>query len=209
MIGLILLAAFGLYVVVSIVVVTITYRTAKRSGASPTRARRAAGVAALVMYLLLFWDWVPTVVAKQYYCRTQGGFYLYKTLDQWKQENPGVAKTLTWKLIPDKTDSIYDPVTGTQTYLLNERFLREIRQQKLWLLAVTVEENRLLDRKTAVVLARHVDVTTGYGNPMVAEQRWGGWKFWLSLTPCDGIARPSLRTFEDMSSASMKIGDQP
>lgn len=207
MIGLMVLGVFGLYVLVSIIVVTITYRTAKSNGAPEPRVRRAAGVAALVMYLLLFWDWVPTIVAKQYYCRTQGGFYLYKTLDQWKQENPGVAETLTWKLTPDKKDSTYDPATGSQTYVLNHRFLWDLRQRKLPLLPVTLAENRLIDCQTNEVLARQGGVWTGYLNPMVGGGLQG-WKGWLNLEPCDGAGHPSEREFNRLTTSAQRLGGQ-
>jgi hypothetical protein len=200
MIGLIVLGVFGLYLLVSIIVVAITYRAVKQTGVSEKRAMRAGGVACLIMYLLLFWDWVPTVVAKQYYCRTQGGFFLYKTLDQWKQENPGVAETLRWKAISYHTS---DPDTGMQTYFLNQRFSWEIHQRKLPLLAVAVSEHRLVDRKTTEVLARSVTVGTGYPSPMVG----GSWKTWLRQGPCDPTWNTE-RAFSEMEGAAKKLGRQ-
>ena len=199
MIGLMLLGAFGLYVVVSIIVVTITYRTAKRNGASPTRARRAAGVATLVMYLLLFWDWVPTVVAKQYYCRTQGGFYLYKTLEQWKQENPGVAETL---VAPTRVQSVTEG--KTTKYFLNQRFVWQIRERDLPILPVTIREEQLLDQRTGESLARLVEVGTGHGNPNVSGE-WQGGKVWLRQGPCDGTGR-ARREFANLEVAAKKLG---
>ena len=207
MLGLIVLGVFALYLLLSLGVVLGTYRIAKGRGLPPKRAWRVAGIAGLIMYLLLFWDWLPTVAAKQYYCRTQGGLVVTKTLDQWKAENPGVAETLTWKSSPDKGDSTYDPATGSQTYILNQRFLREIQIRKLPLLGVKVVENRLSDRKTNEVLAHHVDVVTGYGNPMVGGD-WRALKDWLRLSSCDGSGRPSLRRFDDMSAAAKRMGSQ-
>jgi hypothetical protein len=197
MIGLMVLGVFGLYVLVSIIVVTITYRTAKSNGAPEPRVRRAAGVAALVMYLLLFWDWVPTVVAKQYYCRTQGGFSHYKTLDQWKAENPGVAETLVAPTLAPYTKE--DSVT---TFLLNQRFAWEARQQHLPLLSVIVYENRLVDRKTGELLARQGNVGTGDASPLVG----GSWKVWLDQGPCDGPGFPSVAKFEKLVTDVKKLG---
>ncbi len=207
MLSAMVLGVIGLYLVLWIIVVTVTYRSAKRRGAPPKQTWRAAGLAFLIMYLIPFWDWLPTVVAREYYCVTQAGFTVHKTLDQWKQENPGVAETLTWKRAPDKTDLITDATTGMRTYLLNQRFQMEVREYKLPLLAVTVVEDRLADRKTHEVLARHGDVRTGYLNPMVGGGVQG-WKGWLNMGPCDGIARPSERAFDDMRIAATKLGGQ-
>jgi hypothetical protein len=36
------------------------------------------------MYLIPFWDWLPTVAAHRYYCWKDSGFAVSKTLDQWR-----------------------------------------------------------------------------------------------------------------------------
>jgi len=55
--GLVVFAAMTLYVIVSITVVVFAARAAKKKGRSPWRW--GAG-AALIMYLLVFWDHIPT-----------------------------------------------------------------------------------------------------------------------------------------------------
>ena len=86
MMGLLYIIFFAVYVLVSLLVILLCYRYTKR------RYRRGwiGGVlSAFVIYNLVFWDWVPTVVAHKYYCATDAGFWIYKTLDQWNVENPG------------------------------------------------------------------------------------------------------------------------
>ena len=41
-------------------------------------------------------------VMYHYECKNNAGFTQYKTLDQWKQENPGVWETLGSENLPDK-----------------------------------------------------------------------------------------------------------
>lgn len=196
MIALMVLGVWLVYLGVSIVVVTITYRTARSHGAPEPRAWRSAGVAALVMYLLLYWDWVPTIVAKQVYCRTQGGFSLYKTLDQWKQENPGVAETL---VAPTRVQSVTEG--KTTKYFLNQRFVWQIRERDLPILPVTIRDEQLLDQKTGESLARYIDVGSGDAGPMVG----GSWKTWLRQGPCDGTGR-ARREFANIEVAAKKLG---
>ena len=89
--GLAIFAAIGFYLLISIGVVAWAIRHAKKNGKSK---KRWGWSAALVMYLIPFWDWLPTVAVHQYYCAKESGFWVYKTMDQWKAENPGVAETL-------------------------------------------------------------------------------------------------------------------
>ena len=89
--GFVIIIALALYLLISMGVVAWAISYAKKSGKSTLRWGCGA---ALAMYLLVFWDWVPTVVAHKYYCSTQAGFWVYKTPEQWKQENPGVMETL-------------------------------------------------------------------------------------------------------------------
>ena len=49
---------------------------------------------AVLLYLAVFWDHIPTVLVHKYYCETEAGFWVYKTPEQWKKENPGVMETL-------------------------------------------------------------------------------------------------------------------
>ena len=69
--GLAILAAMGLYLLISIGAVFWALRYAKKNGKS---AKRWGWSAALVMYLIPFWDWVPTVAVHQYYCAKEAGF---------------------------------------------------------------------------------------------------------------------------------------
>ncbi|MCU7873329.1 MAG: hypothetical protein KZQ91_11340 [Candidatus Thiodiazotropha sp. (ex Lucinoma borealis)] len=56
----------------------------------------------LMMVGLLFWDWLLMEVLHSYKCANNVGFFQDKTLEAWKQENPGVWDTLGADKLPEK-----------------------------------------------------------------------------------------------------------
>ncbi|MGD9950490.1 MAG: hypothetical protein AB7U29_18720 [Desulfobulbus sp.] len=171
MIGVAYLLFFGVYLLVSLAVVAWVAIRAKRRGRSPL----LWGIGAvLVMYNLVFWDWLPSRVQHDYYCRNHAGFWVYKTLDQWKQENPGVFETLIYD--NGRTKSIHEKSCREEThhYILNERFKWVVQYNSLDLLGVDFDlgsaQELLVDRKTGEVLAKYVGFSVGSGV--------GGLRFW-------------------------------
>lgn len=180
MMGLIMLMFLAVYVLISIWVVRRVKTYARANGKSATRWGWGA---ALGMYMLVFWDWIPTVAAHKYYCETQAGFWVYKTPEQWKQENPGVMEELVsynknpggfnvdW---PSKFQG--DSGNYTNTNFVNQRFNLIVRHNGKLLFNRWRHEQELVDSKTSLVLARYVDFSTSQDQP---EAGWVGWKFWL------------------------------
>jgi len=172
MTGIVVIPAVLLYLLLSIVVVRLAIRFARSSGRS---AKRWGWGAVLVMYLIPFWDWLPTVATHHYYCAKDAGFWVYKTLDQWKAENPGIAHGLHFKLQASRT-------SYGEVYVLNERFSVETRRKKaISILPTTITEERLVDVRNGSVLAKAVSVGS-YVDPVVHGLR--GYKFWLGSKPC-------------------------
>ncbi|MCU7937273.1 MAG: hypothetical protein KZQ99_20830 [Candidatus Thiodiazotropha sp. (ex Dulcina madagascariensis)] len=56
----------------------------------------------LLMLGLLFWDWLPMEILHSYKCAQNAGFFQDKTLEVWKQENPGVWETLAADKLPEE-----------------------------------------------------------------------------------------------------------
>ncbi len=161
--GLILLPAFALYVLISIITVVYAIVFAKK------RKKNVwlwGGGAAFIMYSLLFWDWIPTVAVKQYYCSTQAGFWVYKTADQWRAENPGVLETLPKENpagSPSESKQTDDRPGEMDIYHLNDRFEWIVKWQDMsQLLPIIREEQEVKDVKKNEVLARYVDFSTGH-----------------------------------------------
>lgn len=176
MLGLTVLLAFLAYLAVSLGVIALAVRWAKKRNRKPWLW---GGLAALVMYNLVFWDWIPTVVAHKYYCSTQAGFWVYKTPEEWKKENPGVVGTLTKAKVAN-----WQHHKSGYLAVLNERFQTEVDNERpVPFLSTTIATEKIVDRKTKAILAKHVRVGSGYGSIGVASD-WRAMKFWLSLTPC-------------------------
>jgi hypothetical protein len=177
--GLVIIVAMVVYLLISIGVVAWAVSHAKKNGKS---AKKWGWGAALVMYSIVFWDWLPTVAVHQYYCAKDSGFWVYKTLDQWKQENPGVMVGLVAnKGEPSSRQG--DMVNYTDTYFVNQRINWVVKHNGQFLFNRWRHERELIDIKNNEVLARYVDFSTSQ------EQRqagWSGWKFWLDTEHCVG-----------------------
>lgn len=185
MFGLAYLLAFGLYLLISVSVVRWAISHARKNGKS---TKRWGWSAALVMYLLVFWDWIPTVVMHQYYCSTEAGFWVNKTLDQWKTENPGVMETLV-------DNSPYEKYPNWPTEDWRDKKITSINQ-RIGLLYVNHLSNyekgelflnvwqwntEVVDKQTGEVLAWEVDFSTGNGGYIGGMHSM---KFWLQSDGC-------------------------
>ena len=184
MIGLAYLVFFAVYLLISIGVVRWAIGYARKNGKS---AKFWGWGAAIVMYNLVFWDWLPTVAVHQYYCAKDSGFWVYKTLDQWKAENPGVAETLAaYKGVPPKEERFDDGHGRTDIYFLNERFNWLVTEQDISpLLPIIMIDQQVKDVAKNEVLARYVDFGTGNSVKDFVSMPL---KFWLHSGNCSGGA---------------------
>src|SRR5260221_102222 len=117
--GLVILAAIALYVLISVGVVIGAVAYARREGKN---VRRWGWGAALVMYLIPCWDWIPTVVSQQYYSATEGGFWTYKTPEQWIRENPRMMETLVDNSPNEYPNWPHEDWRGKKIASINQRF---------------------------------------------------------------------------------------
>lgn len=172
---------FAAYALVSLLVIGMVVSFADKRG----RRGWVWGLgAAFVMYNLVFWDWLPTVYAHKYYCEKEAGFWVYKTLEQWKAENQGVLEGLVSNngLV---RKSVSDGQNYTDTSFLNSRFNWVVKKTGPFIFNRWRWEQVVVDGKTNEVLARYVDFSTGNG-------RLGGepeLRFWLHGEHCIGGER--------------------
>lgn len=185
--GLVIFAAMGLYLLISIGVVNGAIAYARKGGKN---AKRWGWSAALVMYLIPFWDWIPTVAMHEYYCATEAGFWVYKTPEQWRKGNPGVMEGLVAnKGAPSRYEPFDDGHGKMDIYLLNDRFNWIVTQQDLSRsLPIIRGEQQIKDTKSNEVLARYVDFATGNSVKNTVGPP-GPMKFWLHSGHCAGGER--------------------
>lgn len=178
MFGLAYLVALGVYLLISVGVVRWAISYARKNGKS---AKRWGWGAAFVMYSIVFWDWLPTVAVHQYYCAKDSGFWVYKTLDQWKAENPGVMEGLVYdKTTPDYRDG--NDENHIDTNVLNQRFSWVNEKQSLVpFLPIYRWKSQVINTSNGEAVARWVDFSSGKGSNYL--------KFWMNAASCpNGIA---------------------
>lgn len=171
--GFIVVVAMGVYLLISIGVVTWAISHAKQNGLS---VKKWGWGAALVMYLIPCWDWIPTVAVHQYYCATESGFWVYKTPEQWKAENPGVMETLVANNVWP-----HERIDGKDVAVINQRMRLIYAAQDELFLHRWPDIRELVDAKNNEVLARYVDFSTSQER---GQAGWSGWKFWLHSESC-------------------------
>ena len=193
--GLVIFGALAVYVIVLVAVTWFAYRWAAKRGLSRGKRWLAAMGGFLAVYLPVFWDHIPTLVAHKYYCEKEAGFWVYKTLDQWNAENLGVAATLVAKKGSPSTRQ-GDMENYTDTYSLNSRFIWIVKHNGQFLFNRWRHEQEVVDVKTGNVLARYVDFST---SQIRRQAGWSGWKMWLDVRHCSGGERDqnNLRQFKN------------
>jgi hypothetical protein len=193
--GFVIIVALGLYFLLSIGVVAWAVSYAKKHDKS---TKRWGWGAALGMYLLVFWDWIPTVLTHQYYCATEAGFWVYKTPQQWLKENPGVMETLVdnspqkYPSWPKEAWNEKKVTSINQRFgLLNTNHFSNSEEGELFLHQWRWT-NELLDKNTGEILARNIDFSSGNG--LVGGEP--ELKFWLHKDSCSDDRR-NTRKFSE------------
>ena len=199
MLGLMFIVGIGSLVLLVALAMWAAKRISLKAGQSAATAQRwKYGVLAAVL-LAIFWDWLPTWIASEYYSR-QSGLTVFKTLEQWKAEHPGVAGTLEAYQLNSKADKraalVYLP-NDVFRDPLNARFAMDWWKETP-ILSIRVWRRQLIDTQTNIVLASETSVTSG--NPGGIASGGAGWaKPWL--------IRERTPEMQDASNAFLKVVD--
>jgi len=198
------LVIFGIliaYLALAVYAVRATLKSARESGLPPSKRRLRAGLVALVFYLIPFWDWIPTVVAHQYYCATEAKFEVFKTVEQWKAENAEVVPTLRYD-----HDAQSVQIGAYKRFPLNQRIGadRKLDEAIFPFLSIIRENARIVDTKTESVLVDYSDFRSGYAPLGVGG--YGAWKFWLKANSCYESGDSPSRLYARYSSAMSALG---
>ena len=204
MIGLIFLAIIVGYCLLAVAVTRFAFRGAARLGLSPLLQKLFGLGGFLLVVLPVFWDFVPTVVTWRSFCNQDAGLKVYKTVEQWKQENPGVAETLTYS---DRVD--LETFDGGDRYFLNQRFSWETRREipKEW--GIHQSDESLIDRQTNQVIAHYRDYSTAVYGSMTGGHGGGlrAWKLWMARNTCEADEhQPQQNAFGQLTLDFKMIG---
>jgi hypothetical protein len=196
--GLVILLVVLAYLAVLIGAPMIGYRLAARRGWKKSRRWLVAVLTFLVIFLPMFWDWLPTAWLHSYYCDKYGGLTVVKTPEQWIQANPGVVETLKRPSKPLQTGA-----WPKYSRPLNQRLRLETesREVALWLQQF---ERRVVDEKTGETLVRSVDFSTG--QTVRGFEHFRDIKTWMHLSSCDD--HKALRRFGVLSQAFEDLGER-
>jgi hypothetical protein len=171
-----------------------------RESGLPQKQRWIRGsLVALVFYLIPFWDWIPTVVAHEYYCATEAKFEVFKTIEQWNAENVDVVPTLRFD-----RNAVPHAFGNVDRYLLNQRIVSDRDPRTDVFLSVRREQARAIDIKNGQVLASYVDFGAGYASFGVGGD--GAWKFWLKRDSCSANEKSPGRAYADYKAAWINLG---
>lgn len=191
MMGLAVLLFFAVYLLVSIRAVNKTVGWAKANDRKPWLW---GGLAAFAMYNLVFWDFIPTLIAHKYYCSTQAGFWVYKTPEQWRAGNPDLTAEELKPLGENKEylrGFPYKPLISMpnkKVMLINKRIYLDSNYEKniMKVLPIHKYTNFIADIRNDQKMAQQITFGSGYGNPMTGGGILG-LKEWISNDNCSGL----------------------
>jgi hypothetical protein len=160
---------FLIYLPLSVWVIRKSYRFAK---ARYQRGWAGGVIAAFIMYNLVFWDWIPVVLMHKHLCETEGGFWVYKTPEQWVKEHPEVvgqdwsisSSYRTENIRKDYGNTLYRHWFGSAIYFEHSHRL-EIDFTK----TIAKNEDKVVDAQTGKTLFRSTNF-----------RRFALYKLWLA-----------------------------
>lgn len=149
-----------------------------------------AAIGFLIVYLPVFWDWIPTVVAHKYYCETEGGFWVYETPTDWKKSNSDLTSN-DLKPLGSNEETLWDfpyrPLNnGSKNVLMiNKRIYLDSINEKNFIRILPIQKRTtfIADGYSQKKLAEAVTFSSGYSNPMTIGSLQG-FKGWLNNPSC-------------------------
>jgi hypothetical protein len=133
----------------------------------------------VAMYMLVFWDLIPTYAARTYYCTVHAGLKMHKTPEEWITENPDAAGKLT----PIKNANIRRMPDGYQVQL-NERFVMRHQKQEKAFGTITELKDSIIDKETNEILVNETDYKTGRNTFGTGANSFQDYKSWLHTRTC-------------------------
>ena len=177
MLGLIVVTGFILYFWLLYWVTRRAYLWAIQRGHTKLRSAMVGFFGFLLIYLPIFWDFLPLLVMKKYYCAKDGGFTLYQTPEQWISENPDKARNaFFYKGVPPRDKYGFQAsgnyfVNRVSTSTVIDGWLDKYEYE-----FIDVEKNK------AMFIRRSYLSRRGFSVSEVSLERY---KFWLNMSHCE------------------------
>ena len=177
MIGLMLLGAGALYFGLMFFVMRWAWRAVRADGGSVLAASTFAFVGFLLVYLPVFWNHIPVLLAHRSMCAKDAGFKAYVTPEEWIAQNKEVIRQLTKQDVENqlraaKTTNIADGFDQYQFFagLLNS----QNRGTYYRVLNINIRkwEQRIQDARTGQLLATLTNYSASGHRDDIS-----GWKF--------------------------------
>jgi hypothetical protein len=155
----------------------------------------------------IFWDAIPVSVVHRRLCEKDAGFVVFKTVEQWQLENPGVAETLV------RDDSLDSIQLGSRTrYLQNQRFAFDTEEKEVWHL-LSQNLDQIVDMQTGEVLAQYIDYHTNLGNVVAGPRKSAhDFKIWIDISTCEtpdkNGSKPKVIQFNGFKQAIQSLGGE-
>lgn len=188
MIGLAYLALGAIYVVAMVCLVGWAWRQGRKLNRSVAIA--CAALAFLSLYLPVFWDFIPTIIAHRYYCAKDAGIVVKMAPEQWLQQHASeIAELRIDPLKPPAEFGRFSTSDGWDSWYTNKAAVRQQRIVNLNLaMPFSRIEQRVVDARSGAILASHTDYHAGISFAS------GGLKLWNYMPTCDG--RRSQREYD-------------
>lgn len=174
MLGLMYLGAGALYFWLMVFVMRKAWRAGRADGGSVAKASAFALIGFLVVYLPVFWNHIPLVLAQRSMCAKDGGFKALVTPEEWVAANRSRIGELRGVDF-DKTTPRRSLSSGFSRYEFSGGLLaREERsdRQPLFGMHLYRSESRLLDAQTGNELTREIGYAVG---PQEDARLWLLW----------------------------------
>jgi hypothetical protein len=107
------------------------------------------------------------------------GLTVYKTPEQWIEENPEIAKSISPR---EEVKTFFGD--GYYYYKLNQRLNWEIHKRRLPMGLVYENTDKIIDSKNNEVLVVQTDYDTNINNPYIGNADFRDYKIWLWLPTC-------------------------
>lgn len=178
MFGLMVFGAAALYLTLMFFVMRWSWRKGRANGGSVLKAALFAALGFLLVYLPVFWNHIPVLLAHRSMCAKDAGFTAYVTKEQWvAQHQDAIAKLSKEEVSQQERNSKSVPTAdGFQREAYFGGLLAtEWRNTKHKVLNLEIgrSEQRVRDAQTNQILAAYID----YAASLWAQDNPIGWIF--------------------------------